>query len=236
MEPNNNKRLRIFAAVFVLIMVGLAVFVFINNLGFHITKTVPKLTGTTPSILNGFKIEFNRELASNVDYMKTLNDEAKHVKSIRLNGKSMLVVTQLNEEGKKYKFNINNIKAKDGSVIKSVRFDYIARFKPAEKLSDDERALFEELGSLYKADNPILAHLPYSNLDFRLSGQFEQSESGELGAFYLDAKLYLSNADIKIGRDDAIAQRKKAINDYIASLGFDPGDFTIKYEIIEPSG
>ena len=234
--PSNKKVVGLVVSV-VLLIVGFVIFQVYLALTFRITKTTPKLKGVVTTALQTFVVEFNKELDPDVDYLKNLDDNLKHVAAVKIKGKNLEVRTKPAIDGKQYSFTVKNIKAKNGSVISAVNFNYTARYIPYEQLPKDQRQLIDQQKDQPAEDNPILNHLPYGDLHYSLSAEFEEheEESVELGKLRLKAEILLSASDVRTDKDSAIAIYKQEVLDYIKSLGFDPAKFEIIYEIIEPS-
>lgn len=229
---SRQKRIIILVVVVVVLFLG---FGLVRNMRFRVLSTTPKLKGAVATDLKTFVIVFNRELAPNVDYKQKLTDPENHVKEIEAEAKRLVLYTNSAQDEKNYKFELNDITAADGSVIRSIQFNYTAKYIPFEKLPKDQQQLIEEQNLRPRADNPILNYLPHGGLHFNLDAVFSEvnEESGELGAVTLVAQLYLSNSDVKINREAAIEKYKKEVLDYIVSIGFDPNNFAIRYEINE---
>lgn len=234
MQSNTRNRIIVVISTGFILLFGLAVYQFLQNTRFRVVKTVPDISGTVSTSTNGFKLVFNRQLDANQDYMKTVNDPEKHVRSIKTEGNQLIVITQQNLEDKKYKFEIKNIRAGDGSSIPSVKFDYNARYKAYNKLLKEHQKLIETIAHEPAVTLPILPYLPHSTLNYKLDVVYDdEEESGAIGKPVLSAKIFLSGSDVRIDREGAIARYKQEVLDYIKSLGFNPNDYTIFYEISE---
>jgi len=230
-----KPRLKLFIILAVVFAVIIAAIMLIQGRRFHVVSSVPDATGTVPTSLNSFQVETNKDLAPDIDYMKQLEDPAQHVKSIKVDGKKLKITTAEHAVDKKYSFTIKNIRAKSGESIQAVKFNYTARYVAYEKLSKAEKAQLEEQKtSVLKAD-PILDHLPHSTLDYSLEAQFGDAEAGATSSFVLNAKLLLTNADVKIGEAQAVDSYKKEVTDYITSLGLKPESYIIQYQVVRPN-
>lgn len=233
----DRKKFTPLIVLIILAVVGLLAWQIYLSLTFRLTKTIPKPKGTVSTALQTFVVEFNKELDPGVDYLASIADGQKHVAKIKIDGKSLEVRTNSAIDGKRYNFTIKNIKSKSGSVIPQINFDYTARYIPFDRLPKDQQRLVERQEDQLSEDNPILSRLPYGDLHFRLSAEFEEheEESTKIGELRLKAEILLSASDVRSDRDAAIAIYKQEVLDYIKSLGFDPASYKIDYEIIEPS-
>lgn len=221
------------AVVTVLLLLGLVLVQAVRNSRFRIVDSIPSPKGTISTSTNGFRLRFNRELDNTKDYITTINDADKHVKQIDIEGDSLLVVTQGHQENGKYFFEIKDVRANDGSVIPSVRFDYTTKYKPLDSLSKEHRELIQLIAQKPVDDNPIAKYLPYSTLNFKLRAEFDHDEESQtVGDLVLYAELYLTSADVNTGREAAIALYKKEVVNYIKAIGFNPADYKIFYEPI----
>lgn len=231
--PNSYKKISI---LIIIVLVATMLGALLLNMRFRVIKTTPDIQGVVSTSFNGFRLEFNRDLATNVSYMEKLDDPAKHIANVEVYEKSLLVIVRPHLENKRYQFAIKDVQAKDGSLIDSVEFDYVTKYIDTKKLSEDERLLIDELSNHYKKDNPIIQYLPHSNLDFKIEAEFDHAhESAQIGDLYLKVTIYLTAADVKTNREAVIETSKKSAQDYIVSIGFNPDDYHIEYKIIEPS-
>jgi len=85
-------------------------------------------------------------------------------------------------------------------------------------------------------NDPILAHLPYGGLNFSIAANII-TQNGK-PVVTLDAKVLLSAADVNSGpayEQAAINTGKQDIVAYIKSLGLDPNNYTINYEVVQPT-
>lgn len=83
------------------------------------------------------------------------------------------------------------------------------------------------LSITYRQD-PLLARLPYTSLDFSLSTVPGSSSSDKQ---QLMAQLFLSSAD-QADQSAAVARLEQEVLDYIRSVGADPNNYKISYQIV----
>ncbi len=225
-----RKHLKKIVIALVILVIGLSVWSVMQNRKFHVIKTVPGITGKVSTSFTSFVVQTNRELDTNIDYMKQLDDPAQHVTSISVQGKTLILTTKEPEMDKKYTFTVKDVHAKNSEVIKAIKFNYTATYIPNNKLSKEEQALLEQqTHSTYNKD-PIIAHLPHSTLDYKLEAEFGEAEGGSDPKFVLNATLFITEADQNTGQDEATATYKQEVIDYIKSLGLNPDSYTIHYQ------
>lgn len=235
-QPMNMRKIVALAAAAGIMISAFVIYKVTIDSRFRITSSTPDRNGVVTTGTNGFKVVFNRKLNPTNDYKKSLEDSKGQVVSIKNEGDTLIIITKPHAENITYRFALNDIKSEDGSIIRKIDFNYTAHFKPFSKLSKDQKSLIESIARQPTANFPLLKHLPYSTLNFKLYvARDEADESGQIGTPGLVAELYLSNADIKSGRDSAIEIYKKEVQDYIKSLGYNPSDYSITYEAVEYS-
>lgn len=72
--------------------------------------------------------------------------------------------------------------------------------------------------------DPIIGILPYVTLDYELRAIYDDS-----GDITLRAQLFLSAADYRSGIEKIVAQRKKSVEQWIRSAGYNPANYVINY-------
>jgi flagellar basal body-associated protein FliL len=72
--------------------------------------------------------------------------------------------------------------------------------------------------------DPIVQYVPYSTLDYEIAAIQNDDNS-----VTLKVQLSLSDADYKTGKDQAVAQKKQEVLDWITSKGIDPSKYQIDY-------
>lgn len=122
-----------------------------------------------------------------------------------------------------------------GNTEKLDEWGTVVKCLPKEKLLYGDFSCKDMFTELQGNTDPILNSLPHSTLDYNLT--VAQGTTGIKGdqKLILDADLLLSAADVRSGRDAAIAAYTQEVRDYITSLGLNPDSYTINYTISESS-
>lgn len=232
---NQSKYLSRGIILILAVIAGISVFLLIRDQQFRLVKSTPSRSGTVSTSTNGFELFFNKDLDGSADYSKSITDPGHLVGRIRLDKRSIIIETGPILQDKKYSFSLHDIHDAKGDVIKEIKFDFTAKYLPDSKISDEQKSLIAKLSRQYLQDYPLLAHLPYSTLDYSLEAVFNQDENQRLGQPEIQAKLFLSHADMSEPRA-ATARYKQEVIDYITSLGLNPSDYKINYLVIQSSG
>lgn len=121
-----------------------------------------------------------------------------------------------------------------GNTEKLDEWGTVVKCLPKEKLLYGDFSCKDMFTELQGDTDSILNNLPHSTLDYNLT--VAQGTPGvENQKLALDAELLLSAADVRSGRDAAIAAYTQEVRDYITSLGLNPDSYTINYTISESS-
>ncbi len=224
----NKKKLLIVA---ILLVIGAVGWFVILSLQFRVVSVTPNLKKSIARSTDVVEIRFNKLLASNIDYDKTLIDSDDVVVSVRVKGKS-LIVDLRNLEDRKYSFSIKTIKAANGQTIPELSYSFSAKYIPFNKLSNAEKNLQLNQTDVDAIEDPLETFLPHSELGYYLTGTHVGS-SDDL-QFVLRARITLSRADINTGRDEAVAAQKEQIRKFIESKGLDPNNYPITYDVVDP--
>lgn len=81
-----------------------------------------------------------------------------------------------------------------------------------------------------KPIDPILDHLPHSTVSYTITGG-----GFEKGKYVLNVKIQLSAAEMRSGEGAAAAVYQSQARAWVKSVGFNPDDYVLKYEIIGSS-
>ena len=76
--------------------------------------------------------------------------------------------------------------------------------------------------------DPIVEYLPYSTPNYKITILPDEDKA-------LNVKIYTSSADERIDPDAAILEYKSDVNKWIESIGLDPSEYIIVYEITRAS-
>jgi hypothetical protein len=228
----NKKVIVIAGTVAAVIIVSLLGTQVIRNLHFRISGTEPNVKKVS-TISPFLKVSFNRTLSKTG--LDVIGNPATLVKSYAVSGKILTINlgTPL-QSGRTYSITINRIQSADGEKITNQQFVFKPSYIESTKLSaDQQRALLlQQSNGDLKAD-PILPHLPYSTIDFDLETNLAPDPNNPGPKVKLTADLFINNADAA-GGDAAVAKYKQEVRDYISSLGLNPDNYDIAYNVNLP--
>jgi hypothetical protein len=232
---NNKSNKKLIVIVIVIILVIASVFFAIKNSKFHVVSTDPN-TNEVASVSPFFKINFNKTLSSNG--LKVSSSPAI-ISSYKVSGKyinaDLNIPLQLNQT---YTITVGYVADAAGDTITNRTFTFTAKDVPSNGLSKEQQQalLHTQTQYLQNTSDPILGHLPYGGLTFSLSGT-QTMQNGKT-VVILNARLLLTAADVNSGPDAeqaAINQYKQDVINYIQSLGINPNNYTINYEVVQPT-
>lgn len=131
-----------------------------------------------------------------------------------------------------YTITINYIQDDSGQIMINKQVTFKPKYiTEGSALADSDQA--EALHARHKAfSDPILSHLPYDNLYFSLTDTVTSEANGS-SKLTLNATLYLNQADMS-DKNAAITEGKQQVLNYISSLGLNPANYTIIYNVISP--
>jgi hypothetical protein len=226
-----NKKNIILVVVLFLVV---ATVITISNSRFRLIETTPSITGEVPTSTNGFKLYFNREIVFNTEQITETVNSVDQIKDIEV-GKDYLIVVILEPLiDSENVFEINGVNSTSGDKLNTIKFNYKGKYIQKDRLSDEHLELISYIANI-KPENKIITILPYSTLDYYLSEAYfeDEEESGDIGTFYINARINLSAYDLREGRQKSIDAYKKEISNYITSKGFKIEDQDINYEILD---
>jgi len=157
------------------------------------------------------------------------------VQNYHISGKSLVIgLNYPLEINKTYTIVIKSVMSEGGATITDRTLTVKAVDVPYDKLS--RRAQQALLNAQDKnqgvLNDPLVAHLPHSTLDYNLSAVVQTGSKGK-DVLAVKAELLLSNADVKSGEQQAIDQYKQEVFDYIRSFGLDPSKYVISFVVIK---
>jgi hypothetical protein len=221
----NAKRLSIILAPIAVALVAFGVY---QSARFRVVGTDPgtdSVSVISPFIDVTFSKPINKDSVDLKSDTTTLagfsivDDKVLRIKfsNLKLNSKNKIVITEVD--------------SKSGSKLKDLDVSFVAKDIPFQDLSKSQQQAILKLQDTPSPnrDDPILAYLPHSDLDYKLSANVVQGE------LTLDAELLLTAADVRIDANAAINSYKKEVTDYIKSIGLDPAKYTINYKVIQPT-
>lgn len=235
MEERMNKRL-VAGLIFAVLLIGLVaggLFLYQSS-RFRLVSSTPKLSDSLPTSTSTIKLHFSKPLDDSKDYRATLLEQDPFIVStIEVTGNDIYVHLRKLEKGKRYRFTIKDITAKDGRVIMQQSVAFEAKFVPYSQLSADQKRLELSQTDRTTPSDPILAYMPHQGDRFYLKAEHTTSEEDE-EILVINADLFLSRDDIKTGRSAAIQQYKDRVTQFIRSKDLDPDKYYIRYVINEP--
>lgn len=199
---------------------------------FHITGTTPNLNSVS-NFSPYVKINFNQNLD---DKSLDASIEPKVAKSIKTDGKSIVVSLNNLDINATYTITLKSVANTKGEQIQNRILTFVAKDIAYSSLSKDQQSALiaqQDYKSPAQSD-PILSHLPHSTLTYNLSGIISAGGDTNTNTVSLRAELLLTGADMS-DENSAIATYKQQVIDYVKSLGIDPNNYVIDYEVIEPA-
>lgn len=223
MLSNNRfltKRKLIMSSIVFVILITVYLFF---ELQFHIINTNPSL-GSVTNLTPFVKVNFNKKLSKN-DIVLTANP-ASAMQSYEIDGKTLTIklaypLIAMN----KYSLNLQSITAEDGSKIVDKTFDFTVITGEYNKLPEDQKKALNQaqLPGPANTIDPILSHIPYSTLDYRIDPLIDEQNN-----LKLHIQILLAPSDTTTQAD---LYKQEALT-YIKSFNLDPTKYTIEYETV----
>ncbi len=206
-----------------------------NMLRFRVTGTVPNMKGTVPTATSVVKIKFSKALDTSREIARgEITDPQAIVHEVSIEDKALLFRLDDLQEGVQYTIGLNYIQSKSGQRIDNIQFTFVPRYVAPDDMSPEQQELELQETDRNNLEDPIMKYLPHSTLNYTLHPAHEADEEGGY-VFVVDAKILLSAAEVRIDRLGTVELRKKEIQDYIRSLGLDPANYVIRYNVVESS-
>ncbi|HVA11495.1 MAG TPA: hypothetical protein VNG32_05020 [Candidatus Dormibacteraeota bacterium] len=224
------KRLKVAVVVLIVGLVILTAYHLFLLSKFRVVSTDPNV-GQVSSAIPFFKINFNKPVAGK-GLIITSNPNI--IGSYKVDDKTVNISLTPLATNEAYAITINSITATDGEVITNKAFHFTAQYiNPSSLPQDQQKAIIHSQENYSSpANDPIVAHLPYSTLNFTLSAQVTPGSNGK-SALVLQAVLLLNEAEMS-NQTAAAVQDEQMVSNYISSLGLNPSNYTIKYAISTP--
>jgi len=205
---------------------------YLANRKFKLIQTTPNLQGDVPSSSGTIKLEFNKKIDTSVEYTDNLAADMDAVQGIDIEDKSVLIhlKSPLDIE-RTYHIVVRDIKSTSGQTY-TIDFVFRPKYVPFNKLSKADQEFQTSQTDRNNSEDPLAVFLPYQGSDFYLAGEYGVNDE-ELPIFIVNAQLFLRSKDLGPNRSAAINRITKSINDFIASKGFDPAKYNIRYNINE---
>lgn len=228
-KPNFIPRLGLVIGVVLVAILGYGVYL---NSVFRITGTNPNTSNVATSA-PFLKINFNKPLN---DTGLSVSGSGGIVRSYSASGKTVTVL--LNGPlvlSRRYDVHLNSVISTGGKLITDKTISFVPKAVDYNKLpQDQQQTLLNEQDTHQGANtDPIVSHLPYGTLDFKLN-DLVTTDASNKSVLVLQATILVSHADMS-NEAAAVAQYKQEVLDYITSLGLKPSNYTINYTINEPA-
>jgi hypothetical protein len=235
LDPKVRGRLLILggiAAVLVIVAIGFTIY---QQLNFKIVGTEPSLSKVT-DISPYLKIDFNREVSASgldVSSRQPIIASAKtHGKTLEIDFKPSAV-----KAGQHYSVQLRAIHAKNGRRISNKTFSFTAKKGKVKQLPKKQKKQLIKRQSQFTSSmkDPMLRHLPYSNLDFRMEPIIHDSQQPNKTTLTLDVHLLLPPNTSDQQAKALVSKYKKEAQDYIKSFNLNPANYDIHYHVVHES-
>jgi hypothetical protein len=229
-QSNPLKRLMV---VTIAIFAGLLVWFVADKmylaLHFRVVSTNPPASNVA-TISPFFKVMFNKPLSS-----KGLSVSSKPsvIKSYSVNGDTLDIKLNIPMSSKhSYSIIISSVSDTAGAHILNTSFSFTPKYVQSQNLPSDQGKALLKQQSKYTPSHkdPILSYLPHSTLDYTLNPSIQSD-----GSIVLQAQLLLPPGVTGTEANNDIAQYKQEINQYIESIGLNPANYNIQYQIVHES-
>jgi hypothetical protein len=217
------KRIILFAVPPVVIVVAL--FIALVVLPFHLIKSTPaskNFPTDSPSLI----LDFNKPLENVVQ----LSGSDSSIKGYSVSGKVLTI--SLNyplNANQRYSITLNQVTATSGAQITHKVISFITKDIDPSKLSAaQQKALLDDQDQNLPSD-PILSHLPYQTLEYEISAEITANQISTQ-ALVLQIQIFIPAAFV--GDASVEAQYKQDALNYITSLGLNPANYSINYQIV----
>lgn len=231
MQPHIRSIRKLLVILSVLIVVFL-LYQAVRSQQFHVVNTNPSISNVATAS-PFFKVNFNKTLSKNdVSVVSSYSI----ISSYEVQGKTLIINLNTPLTTKRtYYIKINSISDTNRHKISSKAFVFVPKDVPSKDLPADQgQAILRKQGNYYPsspASDPIIAHLPYSTLDFSLSFQYATG-SGNNSGLVLQAQLLIAPGVVGAEATTAADQYKQEVIDYIKSLDLDPTKYNIQYQVV----
>jgi hypothetical protein len=228
----NVRRLRLAAVLFALLILVLGAYALYNTVVFRIVSTNPSLHDV--SYMSPFlNVTFNKPLSSgNLILSTTGGAIASHRVSNNVLTITLKEPLQIHHT---YTITIQAVESKSGAHLTNKQFTFTTTNTGYNSLpKDQQNALTAKNQDTYVPvkQDPILTSLPHSTLDYILQPTYVTSQNGQ-SQLQLQAQLLVRPGVTGTAEDAAVAQYKQEVNDYISSVGLNPANYTIQYQIVQ---
>ena len=218
--------------------VMLVVFLVLCLLIFHVAQSMKFIMESTSPSLNNvgadspfIRINFSKQLSKKGLLVKP--KEGNFIYSTSVAAQTLTVNFNQLQPNRSYTINIASIGSTGGKELHNINLTFTAKNLPFNKLTTDQQKAIVGAQDKYPdaLKDPILAHLPYDNLYFELNATFQ----GNPQQLILEAQILLAPGVTGAAATADVAQYEAQVVAYIKSLGLNPANYTIQYQIVNES-
>ena len=225
-----NKKLVFFLIIFIFIGGGLFWLYKVEQ--FNVAGTNPTLNNIS-SITPFLKVNFNETVATK---SISISGSGGIVKSYNAKGDTVTVLLQNMQKGTSYTITIHSTKSTWGGTVQNkiltLKTNNVAYAYELPK--DQQKFLLNKQQAARPADisDPILAHLPYTTVDYNLSALITTNTNNQ-PQLVIQAQLTIFPGNLVNGSEaDTIASHKQEVVSYIKSLKLNPANYNIQYQVV----
>lgn len=221
-SPSAFRNIAIAIAVILVAIMGYLIYL---QTTFRIVSTDPNLSSFSIATAV-LKVNFSHALL-NADLVVDASNDI--MTSASVSGKTLSInLKPILNSGQTYTVTIKSISDTKGKHIMNKNLKFTAKTTDFTKSSpaQQQATLQRQQQRPAAQSDPILAHLPYANLDFRLDPVFTQTQ------LVIQAQLYvLPNSSTS--EAEQAAQATQEVISYIQALGLNPSKYNIQYQTVE---
>jgi len=229
--PTNQKNFSWILAVVFVVLILFGGYTLWRSTTFHVVNTNPSLS-SVPSVIPYIDINFNKKLSSGG---LSVSADPNIVKSYSVKDKTIRVNLMVMTANESYKLTVNTVKSTDGKIFNRV-FTFKARNIEFSKLPESQQQAIvnsqDPNDPSLVTNNPLLAHLPYGDIGYNITSLITtQSNKPKI---IIKISVILAGVDYKLSPQalqQTIDQREQAAIDYIKSLGLNPSNYDIQYDV-----
>lgn len=227
--PTTIKRIIAALVVLAFLLIGWLIY---QTLTFHVTTTNPR-TSSVSDVSPFLKVNFSKSLAKSV----LVSSTPSVIRSQSVSGKTLTLNLIPLTVGQDYTVTIGSISSQSGDTLHNIVLHFTARDISFDSLPEDQqKAILANQDSLPKVvDDPVFKYVPHTTLDYSLKALVRNGVKGNPSGLYLQADIYLSQADMAGNVSDTITKYEQEVVDYIKSTGLNPDKYHFEYNVVSPS-
>ncbi|HKR82335.1 MAG TPA: Ig-like domain-containing protein [Candidatus Saccharimonadales bacterium] len=223
------KNVKVAIAIILVAVVGWLSYVAYLGAMFRLVSTSPATSNFSVSS-PAFKVTFSQDIS---EHGIAVVSDPMVIRNTTVSGKTLTInlITPL-DKTKTYTITINNVTSKSGKTITNKKFTFQPKEIDFNSLPKDQQQtiLNSQKPSQQAETDPMLSHLPYSTLDFRLDPVTSTDANGKL-TLTIQAQIYvLPNSSTS--ETDQIAQAKQEIATYFKQFGLDVSTYNVQYQTV----